>query len=294
MTSELGITEQHFRAADGTRLVAWATDGDPDRTILICHGLGGPPIAWRPLIERGHRIVSWHHRGLFGSERPSDRRRITVDDHVSDALRVLEVFDVDRALVVGWSLGVAVGLELARSHAERVSGVIAIAGAPGGIFDAAFAPIPLGLGPTTARLAARATSHFGFVPNTLLHNFPSSRLMAYAMRSAGVIDKRSSNKAVAEVWREFASHDWGWYARLATAGGNHPVPDLTTIDVPVVFVAGERDLITAPWASVEAASQIADSEVDVLDATHFLPLEYPENVVALIEEHLDKGNNNKN
>jgi len=290
VSAPLPIKEQHFRAVDGTRLVAWSTNGDPERTILICHGLGGPPNAWRPLIERGHRIVSWHHRGLLGSDRPKNPRNITVADHVSDAERVLELFDVDSALVVGWSLGVAVGLELARTRPERVNGVIAIAGAPGGIFDSAFAPVPFGLGPVTARLTAEAFAHASIVPNTLLHNFPSARLMAYGMRRVGVIDKRASNTAVADVWREFAQHDWGWYARLGIAGGKHPVPDLSTIEVPVVFVAGERDVITAPWASVNAAAVIEDSEIDVFDATHFLPLEYPENVVALIEEHLDKGN----
>jgi pimeloyl-ACP methyl ester carboxylesterase len=269
--------------------VSWATDGDPDRTILICNGLGGPASAWEPLFGRGHRIISWHHRGLLGSERPKDPTHITVADHVSDALQVLDSYRVDKALVVGWSLGVAIGLELARQYPARVSGVVAIAGAPGGIFDSSFAPIPFGLGPTTARLTAKLTTHFGAVPNVVFGKLSHPYVMAYAMRRVGVIDKRASNATVAHVWGEFAKHDWSWYARLVAAGGEHPVPDLSTIECPVTFVAGDRDLITAPWASVNAAAQIPNAAVDVFSATHFLPLEYPNEVVAIIEQALNHG-----
>jgi 3-oxoadipate enol-lactonase len=287
LSTEAIFREQHFRGVDGTRLVSWATDGDPDQTILICNGLGGPASAWEPLFGRGHRIVSWHHRGLLGSDRPKDLKRITVADHVSDALQVLDSYRVDKALVVGWSLGVAVGLELARQYPERVSGVVAIAGAPGGIFDSSFAPVPLGLGPTTARLTARLTEHFGAVPNLVFGKLSHPHVMAYAMRRVGIVDKRADNAALARVWGEFAKHDWSWYARLCRAGGEHPIPDLSTIECPVTFIAGNHDLITAHWASIDAEARIPHAQVDVYNATHFLPLEYPNEVVAIIEHALD-------
>jgi pimeloyl-ACP methyl ester carboxylesterase len=283
------IDERHIRAVDGTRLVTWSSDGDAERTILICNGLGGPAAAWKPLLGRGSRVISWHHRGLLGSERPKDLSRITVADHVSDALRVLDVYGVDKALVVGWSLGVAVSLELARQYPDRVAGVVAIAGAAGGIFDSALAPIPLGLGPITARVTARAVSRFGVVPNFIFDHGPNAHVWALALRHSGVIDRRASNREVAEVWHPFSRHDWSWYARMAAVGGEHPVPDLSTIECPVTFVAGKRDLITASWASFEAAEKIPRARVELLDATHFLPLEYPNEIVAIIERELDDG-----
>ena len=128
------------RSADGTGISAWCNDGVGE-PVLLCNGLGTPPAAWPQIIDpdSGYRVVSWDQRGLGGSERPADRERVRVEDHVDDALAVLDAFDMRSATIVGWSLGVNVAFELALQEPDRVRAVLAVAGVPGGSYSSLFA-----------------------------------------------------------------------------------------------------------------------------------------------------------
>jgi pimeloyl-ACP methyl ester carboxylesterase len=52
--------------------------------------------------------------------------------------------------------------------------------------------------------------------------------------------------------------------------------DLEFVTHPVTLVAGKHDLITSMDDMVEAAGRIPHAELRVLPGSHFLPLEYPE------------------
>ena len=108
----------HFRvvASDGTRLRAWRNGGSGP-SVVLSNGLGAPPAAWPGIADRdsGFDVVGWSHRGLGGSERPEDPQRITVEHHADDLTRVMDHVGMERALVLGWSLGVNVALVEASS-----------------------------------------------------------------------------------------------------------------------------------------------------------------------------------
>lgn len=133
------VTQYPVRSPDGTVLAAWRNDaaGIP---LLICNGLASSPAAWPSLQDPdcGFDARTWWHRGIPPSEVPQGG--IEMADHVADALAVVDDAGWDRYLVVGWSLGVNIALELAAAD-ERVAGVLALAGIPGGTFDAML-PIP--------------------------------------------------------------------------------------------------------------------------------------------------------
>ena len=62
--------------------------------MLISNGLGTPHDAW-PTINRQtetYRVVTWDHRGLGGSDRPSDESRITIADHTDDLFAVMDSY----------------------------------------------------------------------------------------------------------------------------------------------------------------------------------------------------------
>ena len=73
------------RAEDGTMLRAWTNDGT-GIPVVISNGLGASPTAWPALAapDSGFRVVTWHHRGLGGSERPARAGAIRVEDFASD------------------------------------------------------------------------------------------------------------------------------------------------------------------------------------------------------------------
>jgi pimeloyl-ACP methyl ester carboxylesterase len=128
--------------ADGTAIRGETNGGDgPD--VLLCNGLGAPLVSWPSLAgaDSGFRVHTWDYRGLGGSARPSDPARITVADHVDDAVALMDHTGLERAVVASWSIGVNVAFELAERHPDRVSGLLAVAGVPGGTFAAMFGPL---------------------------------------------------------------------------------------------------------------------------------------------------------
>ena len=121
---------------DGTRLTAWTNDPDgtiDGPTVLLCNGLGTGPWTWPAFLAEDCdvRIVSWNHRGTGGSDRPAEASHCGIEAFVEDALSVMDHFGIDRAPVMGWSMGVNTMFELAFRHPERVTGLFAVAGVPG-------------------------------------------------------------------------------------------------------------------------------------------------------------------
>ena len=105
-----------IKAADGTALRVWS-NGGAGVPVVISNGLGTPPTAWPTVMapDSGFQAVTWSHRGLGGSGRPDNPDVVRVDDHVSDLRAVLDAEGMDRALVVGWSIGVGVAFRLTKT-----------------------------------------------------------------------------------------------------------------------------------------------------------------------------------
>jgi 3-oxoadipate enol-lactonase len=79
------------------------------------------------LVGAGYRAVRFDFRGFGRSERPE-----APYSNLADAVAVLDALEIERAAVVGCSLGGAVDLGLAIEHPDRVSAlVLAASGIPG-------------------------------------------------------------------------------------------------------------------------------------------------------------------
>src|SRR2546425_11049456 len=48
---------------------------------------------------------------------------------------------IDRALVASWLIGVNIAIEMCHRHPERVAGILAVAGVPGGTFSTMGGPL---------------------------------------------------------------------------------------------------------------------------------------------------------
>ncbi len=106
-------------ALDGTRLhVVEQGKGDP---VLWLQGLNAPAAAWAAQLAhfaQTHRSIAPDNRGIGQSDAPEGP--YTTRQLADDALAVLDALDVQRAHVVGLSLGGAAAQELALAHPERV------------------------------------------------------------------------------------------------------------------------------------------------------------------------------
>lgn len=279
--------EHDLHSADGTRIRGWRS-GDRGPDVLLSPGLGTIPEAWPALLlpDSGVRVISWYHRGTMGSDRPADESRIRLDDHVADAVAVMDAAGVRRCVVMGWSVGVMVACELARRHPERVAGLLLAAGVPGDLFGAMFAPpglptaVPKAVRRTLALGIARAVRTAAPVVDAVLHRVPVTELTATLMQHSGFMLPSGNRSDVAAAVRRFVRHDARWYTTLALALADVPEPDLRGIDCPVTVLAGRYDILADPVSATAPFSSLPQARTRLLPTTHFLPLEAPDVIVA--------------
>src|SRR5262249_42489384 len=96
----------HVTAQDGTRLhVAGEGSGTP---LLFIHEFAGDHRSWAPQVShfRGrYRCIVYAARGYPPSAVPHDLDAYSQEHAVEDALAVLDGLNIDRAHIVGLSMG---------------------------------------------------------------------------------------------------------------------------------------------------------------------------------------------
>jgi pimeloyl-ACP methyl ester carboxylesterase len=107
----------------------WVEDVGEGPAILFLHGGLGDVRLWQPVVERlrdSFRCISYDVR-FFGRSGGPDEEWSTVDDSIA----VLDALGVERAALVGLSMGGGIALHTAQQHPDRVTAVVHVAGAVG-------------------------------------------------------------------------------------------------------------------------------------------------------------------
>ena len=278
------VEERRFVSFDGTE-IAYQAVGQ-GRPILLCNGLGGGWEAWSHQIlafRDRYRLLSWDYRGLYDSGLPPDPDALSIQDHARDALRLLEQEGIERAAIVGWSMGVQVALEVFRASPDKVASIAMLNGVPGRPWDYVF---NLSLAGRLLPPFLRGLRSIPRAIETVVRQ--ATRLPdpgAWAKRiglAASTLDER----AAAEVVDRFRTLDMDTFIRMLEWMGRHDAWDLLPlIDVPVLIIAGSRDVFTPRSAAERMARRIRGAEIMLIPgATHYAALEYPEMVNLRLEK----------
>lgn len=267
------------RAHDGTMLQAWTSDG-VGLPVVLSNGLGASAAAWPAVTapDSGFRVVTWHHRGLGGSDRPVHPEAIHIEDHAADLDAVMSAAGLERALLLGWSLGVNAAFEFSRRHPHRTAGLLAVAGVPGGSLEAMLGPsqLPKGLRQPAGQASTRLLPFIGPWLTYLAAATQRSQYPAPDTDADATAQDPIHPAAIGAMLREFAAQDWEWYAQLAVALGEHAEMDVSGTTFPVTFLGGRQDVITSSDDVRAVARSITGARVHILPAgTHLLPLQYP-------------------
>src|SRR5262249_46362348 len=98
--------------------------------LLFLNGLGAD---WHGLrlqvahFSTRYRCLVWDYRGLYRDQQ-NGHPPSSIMDHARDALAILEREGATRAVLVGWSLGVQVALQLFALAPHRVSMLLLVGG----------------------------------------------------------------------------------------------------------------------------------------------------------------------
>jgi pimeloyl-ACP methyl ester carboxylesterase len=268
-------------SADGTKLRAWTNDVDGP-TVLLCNGLGTSPFAWPALLSSDCRVrvISWNHRGVGGSERPADPSRVDVDAFVEDAVAVLDDAGVDACPAIGWSIGVNTAFELAVKHPDRVTGLFAVAGVPGGTFSSMGAPLQI---PRFARrpialVIASTLRRTGRAFTPVMTRLPVGRRSAFLLSHSGFMMPGADAAVVERAVQEFITTPVDWYMHLAREAARHDRISLSRVQVPAAFIAGTYDILASAQDMQTASERIPGSRFVELRGSHFLQMEHPQEV----------------
>ncbi len=283
-----GVKEKEFTAYDGARI--HYQDIGSGKPIVLANGLGGSYEAWEYIIRHlaaDYRLLSWDYRGLFKSG-PCDLKRLTVADHVEDLLEILKREKINDALLMGWSMGTQVIYEFAVRHPEKVNGLVPICGAAGRPFDTA-----LGL------KSSRLTMPMLFSAMKRLHG-PVGGFMRFAMGnipnafeilSASRIFWKGGSEVIRGMVDEYVQLDFETYAQIMLEIGRHDArPFIDKIKTPVMQIAATGDFFTPIAVSKMTHEMLRDSRLEILEgATHYAPLEKPDEINALIDDFIAKN-----
>ena len=102
-----------------------AGEGTP---VVLLHGLTATRryvvMGSRSLERSGHRVVTYDARGHGASTGAEDPDAYDYDDLVEDLRAVMDDRGIDRAVLVGASMGAHTAVRMALDHPERVSGLV--------------------------------------------------------------------------------------------------------------------------------------------------------------------------
>jgi pimeloyl-ACP methyl ester carboxylesterase len=243
--------------------IAWERHGAGPPLLLI-HGLGYARWGWEPVLPRlaeRFEVILFDNRGIGESDAPPGP--YTVAELAGDALQVLDEAGVERAHVVGTSLGGMIAQELVLAHPERVDRLVLSCTTPGG--PKAF-PMPQR---TVDLMLARATLR-EYVENALEPDVRPElvdRILAHRERTAQPF----------EAW-----------AAQAAAGAAFDAHDrLGRIVAPTLVQHGDGDVVVDPRNAELLASGIPDARVSIFAGCgHLYFWQEPERFVRELEEFL--------
>jgi len=257
--------------------------------VLLCDGIGCDGYVWRYLRPAlSDRFgVHPHYRGHGRTSAPKDPARVTIEDLADDVASVLDDAQVERAVLIGHSMGVQVALETYRTHAKRVAGLVLVCGAPSHPLKTFKGSAALeDVLPIVQKWIHRVPGVINRVTRTLL----PTRL-AYEVASRLEIRRELVEPRDFMPYLEgMARIDTRLFVAMLSAAGQHSAEDLLPeISTPTLVIAGERDGFTPPERSRAMAAAIPGAELlEIPQASHTAPIERPHLVDNAVRDFIKR------
>jgi pimeloyl-ACP methyl ester carboxylesterase len=222
----------HVSTDDGVKLYVEETgDGPP---VLFLHEFAGDHHSWEPQVRalsRRYRCVAYNARGYPPSDVPEDPAAYSQARAVEDAIAVLDALDIERAHVVGLSMGGFATLHLGLRHPGRARSLV-VAG--------------VGYGAQPERQQA-FREESGVIADAFANEGAAEVTKRYAVGPARVQFQNKDPRGWAEWAARLAEHDAQGSAHTmrGVQAARPSLYDLTdelrALEVPTLLIAGDED-----------------------------------------------------
>ncbi len=259
---------------DGVRL-AYERDGvDDGETVVFVEGLGYGRWMWdwqREALADEYEVILWDNRGTGESDEPEGP--YTIPEMASDLEAVLEAAGVDRAHVVGASMGGMITQQYALDY-DRAASITLLCTTPGG--DEAL-PIP-----------DETLDRMFNVPE----GYDQRASIRYKMKPALTDSFWEANGDViddivkARVETDASDRAREWQGEAVEAFDVHD--RLSEVSVPALVMHGERDRVVPVENHALIAAELPDCEVTLFDegGSHLFFIERADDVSDRIDAFL--------
>lgn len=285
-------TESFAIVDGGTRL--WYRrqgDGPP---LVFQNGLGVTITFWESMAARfarkGYTTVLWDYRGHGRSDPPRHPLEMSLEVCLEDLAAVLDANGIERACLLGHSMGSQLDFEFYRRYPERVSGLVPTLGTYRRAISTFF-------GRPRAAEAVYSAARFGALQFPRLAKCltgiaaANPRLSDLLVRRLSIVHPTLSPKDWLPPYLEhMAKLDVRVFFALAAAIKDHDATDLLPrIGVPTLVIAGDRDFFCPPKVAREMVDHIPAAELLLVPGgSHAATIEQPELIDLRLEKFLEE------
>lgn len=258
---------------DGSGIWWDASGPEGAAAVVLVMGLAYPSDMWWrlvPALSKEHRVVVLDNRGA-GRTGDVVGAPYSVDLMAADVLAVMDAAGVDKAHVIGASMGGLIAQELALTAPARLLSLVLACTHPG-ISHAVMNPDAIAMlgnrGEMTPQQAAEASIPFNYAPGT-----PRER--------------------IEEDWAirfPLATTPAGYLAQAQGTMVWNGLPRIESLDVPTLVVHGELDRLVPLENGRILAEHIPGAElVTIPDANHLFFTDQPERTIEVLTGWLDRS-----
>jgi len=233
--------------------------------VLLIMGLGCQCLNWfpyfyEPIVEQGYYVIRFDNRDV-GLSTWSDvydweNNPYSLDDMATDSVELLKALGIDKAHVIGASMGGAIAQRIAISYPERVLSLTSI--------------VSFADSSALTKSSVSSLAFFAQVPSLEEYLVFWSALVGTTYPLDIPLYTQLYFESVQESKRynpNCVTHQLGAIARS-------PTPHLALINVPTLILYGTADPLIPATHAVEYAKLIADSQVLEMEGVgHDIPAE---------------------
>jgi pimeloyl-ACP methyl ester carboxylesterase len=255
-----------------------AADGDP---LLLVMGLGGQLIAWPldfvdALVAHGFRVIRFDNRDAGLSTKipapaPTRRQMIlsvvwhrfaksayTLDDMADDAAGLLDHLEIERAHVVGASMGGMISQTLAIRHPQRVASLTSIMSNTGDRRHGRISP----------KLLRKLPKFMSRKPEEAI---PTAVELGRLISGTDFDEEAVSAAATAAFERSYDPEGTGRQT-MAIAASADRTAALGSVTAPTLVIHGLADLLVRPSGGIATARAVPGARLIMYpDMGHDLP-----------------------
>ena len=252
-----------------TAHIAWERRGEGFPLVLV-QGLGYARWGWEPVVDlfaERYDVILFDNRGIGESDVPTGP--YTCVELADDTLRVMDEAGVERAHVLGASLGGMIAQELVLAMPERVERLVLVCTTPGGQHAA---PMP----EQTVRLLAESPT---LEPLVALRRFVENALAPDPRED--LVERILAHRIAT------AQSASAWLSQAAAGAAFDSWDRLPDIDAPTLVVHGTADVVVDPKNAGLLEERISNARLELFPGCgHLLFWEEPERFVGVVGEFL--------